>query len=523
MSARPRLRRTAVDASGRTRRRRASVADALGTIVAASLIVVVGYVDGAGWCAIPAGAAVWWRLARAERWAPGALAAACMVAPVPAIALEGLASLAPALWLAVTVGIAAAYGVAGSTAALLVRAAPRAVRPLAWGLGWATLDTVVVHASPWALPPITPGYVLLDGPFVAWGAVGGPVALGLAWLVLGAAVAAALGGFRPAPGAHPSPVVRWPPGSRAWGAAAGVVVLGTVGLQVAAARTPIGSEVTVAVSQGVATEAALHASRDDRAEAESLLTALVERARTRPADLHVWPEVALGFAHPGTPAQASAAAAALGAPILAGAYRRDPEDGWRNAVLLADAARATWVVDKRRLVPGYEAWLQPGVGERWPVRAAGLRWGVLVCWESLFLDLARERLRGGADVLVVLAHDGWAGASVTPRWHARAGRLLAWATGRPVVVASHDGPSMAWSHDGRRLGEAAAVTDGLTVSVAAPLHWIPPYARFGGRGVAAALAAAWMGLLAATVATRSTATGRRAGRQGCGADAPQAA
>ncbi len=522
MTARPRVRRIAVDASGRTRLRGAALFDVACMVVAASLIVVVGHVDGAGWWAIPAGGALWCRLARVERWAPGVFAAAFMLAPVPATAFAGLASFAPAVWLAVTLGVAVAYGVVGATAALLVRDRPRAARPLAWGLGWAILDTVVVHASPWALPPITPGYVLLDAPFVAWAAVGGPVALGMAWLVLGAAFAAAFGGFRPDPGERRSPVVRWPPGSLAWGGAAGLVVLGTVGLQVAAARTPVGPEVRVAVSEGVASEAVLRASRDDQVEAATLLAALVERARARPADLHVWPEVALGFAHPDTPARASAAAAALGAPILAGAYRRDPEDGWRNAVLLAEPTRAAWVVDKRRLVPGYEAWLRPGVGERWPVRAAGRRWGVLVCWESLFFDLAHERVRGGADVLLVLAHDGWAGASVTPRWHARSGRLLAWATGRPVVVASHDGPSMAWSHDGRPLAETAAVDDGLAVSLAAPLAWTPPYVRFGGRGVALALAAAWTLLVATTIAPRA-AGAHRPGSQGCGAEGPQAA
>jgi apolipoprotein N-acyltransferase len=513
-----------------------AVVDAMCLVAAPGLLLAVGSLEGSHWLAIPAGAALWRRLARTERWAPGALVAAGMLAPVPASAFAGLASFAPASWWLVVLGVAAGYGVVGSTAACLARGWPPAARPLAWGLGWATLDTVAVHGSPWALPPITPGYVLLDGPLVAWAAVGGPAALGLAWLAVGAALTASLGGFRVAErrvgaGARPLDARRRPgvldarrrPGALAWGAAAVAVVLGSAGLQVAAARTPTGPETIVAVSEGVATEVALRASRDDPGVTGDLLRALVERARARPADLHIWPEVALGFAHADTLREVSLSAGALGAPILAGAYRRGPDDGWRNAVLLAEPQRAAWVIDKHRLVPGFEDWLEPGVGERWPVRAAGRRWGVLVCWESLFFDLAHERVRGGVDALVVLVHDGWAGASVTPRLHARAGRVLAWATGRPVVVASHDGPSMVWRHDGRALAQTDGGDDGLIVSVAAPIGWTPPYVRYGGRGVAAAVAVAWVGVVAATLAPRLVLAWRRRERQGCGAEGPQAA
>lgn len=516
--------------------RRRDATDAACVVVAAALLVVSGRPEAAWWWSLLAGAVAWRPLVRASGWTRGVVVAACLLAPVSATAFEGLRTFAPATWPVVIVVVSLAYGVAGATAARLARAWPYAARPLAWGLGWASLDAALL-ALPWGQPaPITIGYALVGGPLVAWAAVGGPVALGAAWVVMGAWGSALLGGFREAEGVVPGAgaaagrqaarrggVVGVPwhrAGALAWGGGATVVVLGAFALQAFASAAQTGPAVRVAVSHGIASTEELRASRDDPAVATALRAALYARSRERPADLHVWPEAALGYVR-GEGAQAVAlVAAALEAPVLAGAYRPDPEGGWRNAVLLADAGRATWVVDKQRLVPGYEDWLRPGVGERWPVRAAGLRWGVLVCWESLYFDLALERVRGGVDALAVLAHDGWAGRSVTPWWHARAGRALAFATGRPVVVASHDGPSMVWRHDGRMLAVSGPGDHGLLAELAAPLAWTPPFVVLGTRGVGWAVAAGWAVALAANHRVAGRARGAR---QGCGAAGPHAA
>jgi predicted amidohydrolase len=166
------------------------------------------------------------------------------------------------------------------------------------------------------------------------------------------------------------------------------------------------------------------------ADAERLL-AYAARAAPLAADLHVWPEAALGTALVGGPEPLARVARELGSPVLAGAFRLADDGTWRNAVALADPRGATFAVDKRMLVPGYEAWLTPGVGERWPLRAAGWRIGVLVCWESLFLDAAAERVRDGADLLAVVAHDGWAAGTGTPVV-ARAGGAAPRLRGRPA-------------------------------------------------------------------------------------------
>ncbi len=499
-------------------------AAAIGRLVLAVALVAWACRPDGPWSASLIGAAlVWPDLVRGS--GPRAAAtAALLLVPVPASAFEGLRVHDPGAWVAVAVAWSAAYGAVGALGGWVVgRAWAPAARPVGWAAAWAALDAAVVHGAPFvSAVPVVPGYLLLDGPLVAWAAVGGPVALGVAWVLLGAALAAVVGGFGVGHGGTAARL--------AWGTTALALAGGAHAWSFAAARAPTVPVRTVAVAHGVGDEAALAATRTDADAATEILAALVERARASPAvdlpavdlpavDLHVWPESALGFVAPEALASFADVARTLGAPVLAGGYRPDAEGGWRNSVVLATTAATAWVLDKRHLVPRYEAWLTAGVGERWPVRVAGRRWAVLVCWESLHLGAALERARA-ADVVLVLTHDGWAGATATPWWHARSGRVLAWSTGRPVIVASHDGPSMAWSHTGRLLGLAAGSDAGLTVAIEAPSSWTTPYARFGSRGVGSLVAAVWAVLLATGVGRRAVATARR---QGCGASGPHAA
>lgn len=449
--------------------------------VAAGLLALSGTQGGPWWASLMAGGLLWPRLARASPWRAAPLAAVGLL-PVPAIGYEGLRVHDPPAWWAAGAAVAAAYGVTGAVAAGLANrlwpAAPLAWRPLAWLAAWSGLDLVASHAWPWPIPfPVTVGYALVGGPLVSLAALAGPTGLGVAWGVLGVA-AGGLG--RGAFGL---------PGARAWWPAAAGVALGAAVLQVAAGAAPTGLPRAVAVLQV------------PEAEAPGLdrLAAFAARAAPLAADLHVWPEAALARELAGDASPLLAVARDLGAPVLAGAFRRTHDGGWRNAAALADRHGALFVVDKRLLVPGYEGWLTPGVGERWPPRAAGWRLGVLICWESLFLDEAIDRVRRGADVLAVLAHDGWADGTGTPWWHARAGRLVAWSVGRPVVVASHDGPSMAWGHDGALLAEAGPGPGELLADVAAPVDWRTPYVWLGPRGLAAVWCAGWLAWVAASL------------------------
>jgi len=442
----------------------------------------------------------------------GAALAALALAPVPATAYEGLRTYDPLAWCGLIAVVAATYGLVGGAAAhLAARAwhdAPRPARAIPWLLAWAWLDTLATHGPPAVrILPVTPGYALVGGPFVALAALAGPVGLGAAWGILGCGLH---GAMRVVAG-HALP------GDRRWLAAATALAVLSAALHLWAGTIPLDDARSVAITQRATTPDDPPRWRDVRRAApigatapdtDAVLAAWTALAGTAgAADLHVWPEAALGSALAVDPAPLRARASELGAAVLAGAYRRGPDGSWRNAVVLADGHAARFVVDKHRLVPRYEAWLAPGVGELWPAHAAGWRIGVLVCWESLDMPTLLTRARANVDVLVVVANDAWAADTVTPWWHAQAGRLAAWAAGRPVIVASHDGPSMVWTHDGRKAATAPPGVAVLRTDLAAPRRGRTPYVALGGLGLVCLLGA--VTAVAVVVYARSGRTAAR--------------
>jgi apolipoprotein N-acyltransferase len=107
-------------------------------------------------------------------------------------------------------------------------------------------------------------------------------------------------------------------------------------------------------------------------------------------------------------------------------------------------------------VIGWPVWLAPpafntAVGDR-PIFfriSDGVVFAPLICWENLFASLARESVRGGARLLVLLANDGWFGRSAEPRQHGLASVLRAVENRVPIVVSSNTGPSQIIDRYGR--------------------------------------------------------------------------
>ena len=81
----------------------------------------------------------------------------------------------------------------------------------------------------------------------------------------------------------------------------------------------------------------------------------------------------------------------------------------------------------------------------------GTKAGVLICWENLFPQLARNEVMAGADLLVNLVNDAWLGKKHAPAQHSSASVLRAVENGVPVVVASNWGPSLIIDPKGRIL------------------------------------------------------------------------
>jgi apolipoprotein N-acyltransferase len=124
--------------------------------------------------------------------------------------------------------------------------------------------------------------------------------------------------------------------------------------------------------------------------------------------------------------------------------------------LLPDAARVRvedWILGFSPFLPD----LLPGSAEPFPLRLGDgrtVRFGGLVCYEIIFPDLARERTREGADVLINPANYGWYGGGIHPQVLDVA-RLRAVECRRPVVLATVNGPTAVLDGNGEVRREAS--------------------------------------------------------------------
>jgi apolipoprotein N-acyltransferase len=70
---------------------------------------------------------------------------------------------------------------------------------------------------------------------------------------------------------------------------------------------------------------------------------------------------------------------------------------------------------------------------------AGVRAGILICWEGIYASTARALSRAGADLLVNLSNDDWFGGHAATEQHFRATLLRAVETRRFLLRATNSG------------------------------------------------------------------------------------
>jgi apolipoprotein N-acyltransferase len=202
-----------------------------------------------------------------------------------------------------------------------------------------------------------------------------------------------------------------------------------------------------------------------------------------------------------------------GVPLLAGALTvegRWPAFRFTNSAFLYDAG-GTQVgrYDKTRLVPivealphprllGWVTWLaNTAVVSRWLSAYVGLGFaslrpgqepavirldglpplGVLICYESIFPDIAREERRQGARLLVSISDDAWFGETAAPYQHAAFLVLRAVENRIWVVRAANTGISAVYDPRGTVVARTRLGTRDVLRSEAAPAGEPPPFTR----------------------------------------------
>ena len=208
-----------------------------------------------------------------------------------------------------------------------------------------------------------------------------------------------------------------------------------------------------------------------------IISAGGERAVVRDVapTLVVWPEAPSGFQtnDPSFMAAMGAMARDTHAPVIAGSLGvvadGNVERGYRlydSAAFFDASGAAAGRYDKVHLVPWGEyipfkeffffaKKLTAGVGDmdrgqgRKLFEADGKRYGVFVCYESIFADEVRQFVKQGAEVLVNISDDGWYGDSGAPWQHLNMVRMRAVENRRWILRSTNTGVTVAIDPYGR--------------------------------------------------------------------------
>ncbi len=238
-------------------------------------------------------------------------------------------------------------------------------------------------------------------------------------------------------------------------------------------------------------------------ERYSLLTT---RARKEFADLKlaVWPETAMPFYFQEEgPSRKYVLdlAAGLHVAILLGSpsYYYDSRGvvHYRNsAFLVGPDGSLRGRYDKMHLVPfgeympwgGLTAWARdflPTAGDfsagtsARPLESGPFRIGVMICFESIFPEIARQEVLAGANILAVITNDAWFGRTAAPVQHADMAVFRAVETRRWVVRAANTGISRIISPAGEIQAETSLFQPCFITRLAGLNAGITPYCRYG--------------------------------------------
>ena len=245
--------------------------------------------------------------------------------------------------------------------------------------------------------------------------------------------------------------------------------------------------------------------RVDAARAEEAFQAFADATRSivpLHPDLVVWPENAVSFLLAPNPRFGRATADILGSDgpglLLGGPRYVADGDGhvrfFNSAYLLDADGEPVMVYDKRHLVPFAEyaplprvpwlGWRFDAPGDYTPgvlptIFPDPAPFGVLICFEAIYPELARDLVRHGARFLLNLSNDAWFGTSAGLEQHLAMTVFRAVETRRGLARATNTGVTALVAPSGRIQARFPTGVRGAWV-VEVPLRdGLSPYARAG--------------------------------------------
>ena len=246
-------------------------------------------------------------------------------------------------------------------------------------------------------------------------------------------------------------------------------------------------KITVAVVQG---NISSHEkwSDDSGERTQTVYAEYTRKAAAEGAEVIIWPETALPYTvtkRNGYGKFVSKLAMETNATILVGAFS-EAEEGEYNAILcfLPDGSMHDTVYAKRRLVPfGEFVPFRPFVETVIPPLAdlvlsgqlieSGKEpnvfflekgaIGSLICFDSIYEDLTRDSVLGGAELIALSTNDSWFTDSAALSMHNAQAQLRAIESGRYVARSANTGISTVISDRGEVLSSLDPLVDGVLV------------------------------------------------------------
>jgi apolipoprotein N-acyltransferase len=267
------------------------------------------------------------------------------------------------------------------------------------------------------------------------------------------------------------------------------------------ARAQNGPKVRVAVAQGNLDQDQAWTPEYQRQLLDTY-GQLSEQARQKGAQVVLWPEATLpGILADKDPSVQAFRALAQGLrmDLISGVYDRSPSGSLTNCIALASAQGGLQSYAKRHLVPfgeyvplrkmlpfvdqavrrfGSDQDFAPGASAQ-PLSGSAGQVGALVCFESVFPNLAASEARQGAEWLAVATFDTWYGHSAGPYQHASLGVFRAVEQGLWLARAGATGVSLFVAPDGRITQWLDLDQRGILVQDIKLRQARTPYARFG--------------------------------------------
>ena len=186
----------------------------------------------------------------------------------------------------------------------------------------------------------------------------------------------------------------------------------------------------------------------------------------------------------------------IGAWFFLGTVARDNENNKRNRIYSFDPqGRLQEHYDKEHLVPFGEFlplekywpdWrildqiMRFAAGKNGPcLRGDGVEFGTLICFESMTATMPRQRVRNGAEVLVIPTNDAWFGTSAELPSHFDMAIMRAVETGRYTMQVGNTGISGYITPWGEVLQESKPETKIALSETVYPLTELTLYVRLG--------------------------------------------